>query len=162
MNKTALKERTSEGVKERAINTRFGTILVDPNQVINFPLGLLGVPQEKNYYLSSYPDKEVQSYSLLQSVEYENLCFLTIPLADEFFSTEDSLLAKSDILYAKEHYNIKGLAVFLIATIHNNKKKNTSRISVNLKAPILIDTEESLAYQHVFVRKEYSLKYFLN
>jgi flagellar assembly factor FliW len=163
MNKVAIKERTAtKSTAKIIIDTRFGKITVDPSKLINFPLGLLGIPHEKKYYLVAYPDKDVQSYSLLQSSQFEKLCFLTIPLVEEFYSTEKSLIAKSDILLAKEHYNIKELSILLVATIHNNKTTKASRISVNLKAPILIDTDKLVAYQHVFIRKEYSLKHYLN
>ncbi|MDF2965148.1 MAG: hypothetical protein K0Q51_536 [Rickettsiaceae bacterium] len=162
MDKTSLKEREVTEESVTSLKTRFGYIDVHPGKVIHFPLGLLGIPQEKRYYLAAYPDKDVHSYSLLQSVEFADLCFLTVPLASEFYSAEDSLISKSDVQYAREHYNIKELAVLLVATIHNNKKKKVSKVSVNLKAPILIDTEKFVAYQHVFMRKEYSLKYYVN
>lgn len=163
MAKTVLQKLPFKEKAEKIIKTRFGETTVDTNKVIYFPHGLLGMPQVKNFYIATYPNKKVLHYLLLQAVEDENLCFLIVPLAPEFYSHENSLLAKVDVISAMNQYDIiegEGI-VILIATIHNNNKNNTSKVSVNLKAPLIIDTRRLVGYQHIFVKKDYSIKHYL-
>ncbi len=164
MIKTAFKKQLIETESEEIIITRFGKAIFNVEKAIYFPHGLLGIKHVKSFIIVAYPDVNVKSYSLLQSIEDKNLCFLTIPLTPDFFATKDSLLAHDDISNALTQYDIDeaNLAIILVATIHNNKNNKIHKVSVNLKAPLLIDTLKLIGYQHVFIKQDYPIKYFIS
>jgi flagellar assembly factor FliW len=146
----------------RTIQTRFGEVTVNLDKIIYFRQGMVGMPHAQNFCLTEHPDPKHQFYNLLQSADNDDLCFLTIALAHEHYLSEDSLISALDYKEALtelefEHQNV---TMILVATIHN--EANTSKISVNLKAPILIDTEKMEAVQYVFSSPRYPLRYFLD
>ena len=145
------------------VNTRFGKISINLEYSINFPAGLLGMPRAKNFCLTHFPDKKYDIYKLLQSIDEDELCFLIVPLSPQHFADEKSLIARSDVLSAIKSLEIveSNVQLLLVATIHHDIKARQSKVSVNLKAPIIIDTERMFGVQHVFLKEGYSLQYFL-
>jgi flagellar assembly factor FliW len=146
---------------QKEIFTRFGKIVINLELVIHFPQGLIGMPNAQNFCLAHYPENKYDLYKLLQSTDDDNLCFLSVPLAPSFYSTEDSLISNSDIMQVTNslNYNRKNLQILLITTIHNENEK--IRVSVNLKAPLIIDTITMKGYQHIFHNDKYPVQYFI-
>ena len=88
---------------------------------------------------------------------------MTISLAPEHYLSDDSLISASDYKEALSEleFNDDNVTMILVATIHNDVNPIKSMISVNLKAPILIDIQKMEAVQYVFSSPRYPLRYFL-
>lgn len=149
--------------EEREVNTRFGKIKISSSNKISFPHGMIGMPEANNFALAPCPIKKYSHFTLLQSLDNEELCFLTLPVASNFYKATDSLISSNDIESVCSAFSIKeeNLAVILIATIHNDEENKLSTISVNLRAPIILDTSSKVGGQYVFLRSEYPIRYFL-
>ena len=148
----------------KSVKTRFGEVTINIEKAINFRQGIVGMPDMQNFCLTTHPDPKHTFYNLLQSLDSDDLCFLTIVLAPEHYQSEDSLISLSDYNEAIEEleFDRNNITMILIATIHNNLANNNSTISVNLKAPILIDISKMEAVQYVFSSPRYPLRYFLD
>lgn len=148
---------------ERDIDTRFGKIKISSSNKISFPHGMIGMPEVHNFALAPCPIKKYSHFTLLQSLDNEELCFLTLPVASSLYKNPDSLISSNDIESVCSAFGIKeeNLAVILIATIHNDENNQLSNISVNLRAPIILDTSNKVGGQYVFLRSEYAIRHFL-
>jgi flagellar assembly factor FliW len=147
----------------KVIQTRFGEVTINLDKVIHFRQGMVGMPYAQNFCLTPHPDLKHQFYNLLQSADADDLCFLTISLAPEHYQSDDSLISASDYkeALAELEFNDDNVTMILVATIHNDVNPMKSMISVNLKAPILIDIQKMEAVQYVFSSPRYPLRYFL-
>lgn len=138
-----------------AITTRFGAVAVDQGRLITFPSGVLGFADCQRYALADLPDPQVV-FKLLQSVDDPELAFVVLPLdpAAGPISRGDLELACADLGFAWAT-----LAVLGIVTIRSDA--DGVRFSINLKAPLLIDSSRQLGRQHVFASEAYPLRHDL-
>jgi flagellar assembly factor FliW len=151
-----------EEYSTREISTKLGTITVDLASAICFPQGIVGFSNLHYYCLAEIPEQKLPGALLLQNLEEEKLGFIVLPLADKFIKGDNPLINYEDIKSAAESYSITqdNLSVLVISTI--SRLEGKFKITINLKAPILIDKNEKVAYQHVFIKNEYPLDYPLN
>ena len=136
------------------MNTRlFGEIEIEKDKEICFENGLIGFPNCTRYALIYDADNpEQRGISWLQSLEDESFALPVI----------DPLLVKAD--YApdideellKTLGEPKGENIYLLVTVTATSKKEN--ISVNLKAPIIINTETRKAIQ-VITDSDFPVKY---
>ena len=145
------------------VESRFGQIEINLDKMISFRQGIVGMPQAQNFCLTNHPDPKHKAYNLLQSVDFDDLCFLAIPLGKDHYRNEESLISKYDYeaVLQELEFDDKNVELILIATIHNNIKPGESVVSVNLKAPIFINLDKMEAVQYVFNVKKYPLRYFV-
>ena len=61
-------------MEKMVINSKVGTIEVDPKTVIHFPKGILGFPELKDYVILD-PDEQ-SPLKILQCTEIEHLAFI--------------------------------------------------------------------------------------
>lgn len=95
-------------------------------------------------------------FKLLQSVDHPELAFLVLPL--------DPLagpISRSDLALACDALGCdwESLAVLGIVTVRSDAEG--VRFSINLKAPLLIDTGRQVGRQHVFTSESYPLRHDL-
>jgi len=121
--------------------SRFGLISITSDDVIQFPEGLLGFNELRQFVLLDDPTDEI--FAWLQSCTEPNIAF---PLLEpELFTNNYSVnLTKHDLeilgLQSKE-----GVRCFSIITIPSDPTQMTA----NLKAPIVINVEKRVARQCV-------------
>lgn len=136
------------------LNTRlFGEIEVDENRIIHFPNGIIGFPDCRQFILiHDEEDKEEGTISWLQSIEEPVFAMAVIdPLIirpDYNPMVEDELL--------KVIGDIKAENMFVLVTV--TIPKEIEKMSVNLKAPIIINIDEFKASQWI-VEDTYPVKY---
>ena len=134
--------------------TRFGELEVNPNDIITFSEGLLGFENLKKFAIIYDSDREERSkISWLQSMEEPALALPIIhpsELIDDYGPiVEDELMknigdpADADIL------------MFVTLSIPSDLTKMTA----NLKAPIIINTEGRKAIQVIVENEEYKVKF---
>lgn len=130
-------------------STRFGELEVAEEQLINFPHGIPGFPDEKTFILLEH---DVGSpFSFLQSSMEANLTFLLVDpfafLPDYEFALEDEVAGELDFSQANPPQ------VFLIAKI----KEQLADITVNQLAPLVINGVKRIARQVILDKPEYSI-----
>lgn len=140
----------------RSIVTRFGAITLDAERLVTFPKGLLGFAPQQRFALTDLPEAQT-AFKLLQSVDDVELAFLVLPIDPDLGPIERSDL---ELACAGLGFAWPSLAVLGIVTV----RASSSAVSftVNLKAPLLIDTRRRIGHQHVFARDAYSLHHPLH
>lgn len=132
----------------------FGTIDIEDDKIINFPSGIIGFENLKNFALIYDSEREERSkISWLQSMD-EPLMVLPVinplDLMEEYTPTiEDELMknigdpADADLL------------IFVTLSIPSD----LTMMTANLKAPFIINTVDRKAMQVIVENPEYPVKY---
>ena len=133
--------------------TRFGEIEINEEEVIEFVVGPYGFEELKAYTLLADEDSP---FFWLQSISDPDLAFVvTEPWAfyeDYEFDLNDEIKDKLNLSSKEE------VLVVNMITIPNDKPKE---MTMNLKAPIIINKEDKLAKQIILEEEEYPVKYRL-
>lgn len=124
------------------INTsRFGRVELQDNEVLNFPEGLLGFADLRQFALLDDPSDEI--FAWLQSCESSHIAFPV--LEPELFSENYKVnLTKSDLEALKLQSPLKA-RYFSIVTIPDDPTQMTA----NVKAPIVVNIDQRIARQCV-------------
>ena len=138
-----------------SIETRFGTLMLDPARLITLPGGLLGFADCRRFALADLPEAQ-GPFKLLQSVDEPELAFLVLPI-----DPDANLYAHSDLRVACETFAIDWQALAVLALVTVRPEPQRVHFSINLKAPLLIDTDRQTGRQHVFAGEAYPLRYDL-
>ncbi len=134
-------------------STRFGELEVAEEQLINFPHGIPGFPDEKTFvYMPHDPESP---FSFLQSTMEANLTFLLVdPFAffnDYEFDLEDEVADELDLSLENPPQ------VFLIATV----KGTMVEMTVNRLAPLVLNGVKRIGRQVILDKPEYSIRHKL-
>lgn len=138
------------------IESRFGTIAVDADKGILFPVGLLGMPDKHHFVLSEFPNPKLKQFKLLQSLDDPQLSFITLPVG-----LDNNIVHIEDIENACRDLEIpaEDLALVLVVSVHRGM--TSVQLSVNARAPIFIDTQRQAAAQYVFTSSKYQVQHFI-
>ncbi len=137
------------------INTRiFGTIGVDEDRIIHFENGIIGFPDMKDFTLIHDAENEAQvKIHWLQSIQEPDFAMPVInPLivqAEYNPSVEDALLKPIGELTADN------LLVLVTLTV----PQKIEDMSVNLQAPLVINSENRKAVQVIVEDPKYPVKF---
>lgn len=127
----------------------FGDISIDDNRIIHFVNGLIGFPDLKDFALLT-DDKEVR---WLQSMQKGDFVF---PVADPLAFVEDyDPMVEEELLTVLGDLSENNLLVLVIMTAPQDETK----ISLNLKAPLVVNAENLLACQVLAEGEESLLKF---
>lgn len=133
----------------KKINTRFGEVEYDPDNLLHFPAGLIGLPDLKNFIVM--PNKKQGPLFWIQSIEDPDIAFvLTDPtnfFLDYQLAPEDSEREKLEIGKDDECY------ILSVVTVPQDQK-----ITLNLAAPILFAPKTNRAMQVILENSPYSSK----
>ena len=138
------------------IDTRFGKVTIFRKNPIVFPNGLLGMPDKFEYCLTKFPSEKLARFKLLQSLEDNELSFITLPV-----DLENPIIDKSDVMTACKDLEISSeeLTMLLVVTVH--RTPSAVRLSVNARAPIFINTPRRVATQYVFHNNKYQIQHMI-
>ena len=138
------------------IDTRFGRIELQQDKAFSFSRGLLGMAQKRDFFITEFPSEKLSRFKLLQSLDDYTLSFITLPLSfeNEIIGAEDLFAACNEL-----EMNIEHLAVLLIVSVHRSPSKVS--LSVNARAPLLIDSKMRMAAQYVFLNDKYQVQHFI-
>ncbi|MGM0471740.1 MAG: flagellar assembly protein FliW [Bacillota bacterium] len=130
--------------------TRFGELEIDSEGVIEFPTGLAGFEEIKEYVLLT----REAPFLWLQAANEPDLAFVvTNPW--NFYSQYEFELKDKVQQELKINKSAEVLTLTLVV-IPNQIKK----MSINLKAPLIINQQQKLAKQ-IILEEEYPIKYYL-
>ncbi|MBP2628680.1 MAG: flagellar assembly protein FliW [Firmicutes bacterium] len=134
-------------------SSRFGELDITATDIINFPHGIPGFPNEKAFVaIVSDPDSP---FSFLQSTTEANLTFL---LADPFTFFKDYEFELDDEVARELGVSPeKPPQVFIIATV----KEKLEDMTANLLAPVVINSHERIGRQIILDKSGYKTRHRL-
>lgn len=132
--------------------TKFGMMQIDENKVITFTQGILGFEKYKRYVLFSANNNT--KFYWLQSVDEPDLalaCMDPLNVCDDYAPMiEESIIQQLDI----KNDNVLALCVVVIPS-------DITKATVNLAAPIIINTEAQKAVQVVLQNDKYDPRHLV-
>lgn len=139
-----------------ALQTRFGEMTVDPDAVLRLPRGLMGFGELHEYALATLPEERYGRFRVLQSIEAPDVSFIVLP-----YEPSDALIADVDLAAAFETLGVardEGATLLIVSV---RKAGDKPVVSVNLRAPVVIDLKRRNAWQCVLANPEYSVRHTL-
>ena len=135
------------------VTARFGEINVDESKVINMRGGIIGFEHLKKYILHIQDEKN--PFWWFQSLDDDKVAFVVI---NPFVAKADyePVIDDNDSKFL-EIENAEQVVLLTIVTI----LKNPFSVSVNLRAPIVINAEKRIAKQIILEDQTYPVKYYL-
>jgi len=137
----------------KVYTTHFGEIEINDDTIITFPAGILGFPQYKKYALIDVDENSPLKW--LHSIEEPSLAFVVTD--PNLFRSDYSIDAWKKDLEDIQVINAEEVIVLVLVTVPTDPSKMTA----NLKGPVLINTSNNLAKQLVVDNPEYDIKYRL-
>lgn len=131
----------------------FGEIIIDDDKIIHFPNGIIGFPELTDFTLIHDEEKGTGSIHWLQSMQEPAFA---MPVMDPLIVCPDYNPQADD-----ELFNVLGeikpddLLVLVTVTVPHDLTK----MSVNLKGPIIINVASKRALQIIVEGDEYQVKF---
>jgi flagellar assembly factor FliW len=119
--------------------TRFGRLVIETGDVIHFPEGLLGLPECRDWVLLA--DAQNEAVAWMQSLDRAEVA-LGVVSPRRFVPTYRMRVARSEL----EPLQLETTQSAGVLTIVS---KNEASITLNLKAPLVINAERRLGRQVV-------------
>lgn len=137
----------------KAATRLFGEIEIDESKIITFEDGIVGFPDMKKFTLIFDEEKEGRpSISWLQSMDEPEIAF---PVMDPLFVCETYNPSVEEELL-KNLGTIKEDNLYVLVTV--TVPQNIKELAVNLKAPIVINTDTRKASQ-IIVEDDLPVRY---
>ncbi|TFG65282.1 MAG: flagellar assembly protein FliW [Spirochaetales bacterium] len=130
----------------------YGLIDADERQRLQFPFGIFGFENLKNYILM---DAREQPFFWLQSLDVPEIAFILINpyLFRPDYSAEVDPLDLEEIRIEKQ----EDVLIFAIVTIPENQ----ARMTANLQGPILINRKEKVGRQSISTNPRWKTKHLI-
>jgi len=133
---------------------RFGEIDIAEEQIIEFPWGLPGFPEQKRFVPLHYGAST--SLFFLQALDSPELAFI---IADPFQIIGNYVVdIPQDDLEALKILTPEETAVYVILTIRQGGKE----VTANLVAPLVINTAKNTGRQVILFNSPYNSRFSLN
>ncbi len=132
----------------------FGEVELDDNKVIEFPNGIIGFEDFKKFaILYDIEDDRDTKISWLQSLEEPTLALPVVdPLA---VTTEYAPMIEDELLKPLGNPADEDLLFLLVMTVPSDMTK----VTANMKAPVIISTEERKGVQLIVDNADYPVKF---
>ena len=135
------------------INTRmFGEIEIDEEKIINFDLGMIGFDFLKKFTLIHDEDEEDNSVIWLQSLDEPAFA---MPVMNPLLAMDNYNPSVEDELFKNIGETDGDIIVFVTLTVPDKIENMT----VNLRAPIIINPKTRKGCQIIVEETEYLVKY---
>jgi flagellar assembly factor FliW len=133
----------------KTIETRFGEVEYDPSHVLNFPEGLVGLDQCKNFLVM--PNKKQGPLFWIQCVDDPVFAFVVTDPTNFF---RDYMVVPDDNERQKLGIDAKG-ECFVLAIVSISEEKE---ITLNLSGPILYAPETNKGLQVILEDPRYDTR----
>jgi flagellar assembly factor FliW len=127
---------------------------IDERKIIHFPLGLLGFPETKDYIIFDH-DRDVP-FKWLQAIDEPALAFV---IMDPFLLQPDyqAEIQDSDLQELQVN-DLADIVLFVILTIPQG---DPSRMTANLRGPVMVNEKNGWAKQLVLTNSAYHTRHAL-
>lgn len=140
------------------IESRFGMITANLANAIFFPRGIIGIGGELHFALSDFPkERRMGNFRLLQCLNDHALSFVVLPLG-----LDNAFLAREDLEECCSTTGVNPDQLLVLLIISVNRSPDSIKITANLRAPIIVDTEGKCAMQYVFPGNSYDICHVLS
>lgn len=131
----------------------FGDITIDDEKIISFPKGIVGFPDLKEFALIHDEDKGTDTIHWLQSIQEPAFA---MPVMDPLLVCPDyNPEVDDELLIHLGEINENELLVLVTVTV----PKDITKMTVNLKGPIVINAAERTATQVIVEGEQYQVKF---
>lgn len=135
------------------LETRFGEMSVDPDSTIRMPRGLLGFSALREFALAELPDPKYSGFRVLQSVEDASLSFIVMP-----YDPARGIIAPDDLTEAFGALGIGAADCLVLLIVSVRRAAAETSVSVNLRAPLMVDVRNRKAWQYVLPNQTYPVR----
>ena len=138
------------------LNTKnFGEVEIKDEDILFFEYGLPGFESMTHFVILGKTDSPDDPFFWLQSIENPNLAFVIMNPRDLVFDYE----AEIDMFTANllKITNENDALIYCIVTVPQDIQK----ISINLKAPVIINAKENRGCQVVLENEKYKFKHII-
>lgn len=151
--RTAAGPVSSYDPETMVIETRFGSMEFQLQNTIVMPRGMLGYADHHDFGLANMPDPKLANFKLFQSLDEPSLSFVVTP-----FNPGPETIDVEDIGTACDALSINPVNAITLLVVSTRQVGPATEISVNLRAPIIIDGRSQKAYQHVLMNNRYPVR----
>lgn len=132
----------------------FGNVKIPKEEIITFPFGILGFEHIKEYVLLGKVDHD-NPFMWLHAVEHPEVCFVVM---DPYTFKKDYLPSVSqEVLHKLEVEDPSDIRFLSIVVI----PKDVSKMTANLKGPIVINAKKNIAMQVILDKEDYKTKHYI-
>ncbi|HLI13190.1 MAG TPA: flagellar assembly protein FliW [Alphaproteobacteria bacterium] len=135
------------------IDTRFGRFVYPRANTIEMPQGVLGFANFHQFALLTLPDQRFSQFRLLQCASEPALSFLVVPAA-----LEGCGIDRADLDEALQALGFAAADTVLLLIVTIRKIEGRADITVNMRAPIVLDARRQIARQYVLSNNKYSIR----
>lgn len=135
------------------VDTRFGKVTIYRSNPIVLPNGMLGQPDKNQFCLSHFPSEKMGRFKLLQSLDDLSLSFITLPV-----ELNNPIVDRADMEQASRDLNIPATQLVALFVVSVHREAGAVKLSVNARAPIMLDSVRRVATQHVFHNAKYQIR----
>lgn len=135
-------------------DTRFGTLRIAPEHILHMPQGPFGFADHTRFGLADAPNAQAGQFRIFQAMDDPSVSFVVLPAA-----ADNDWIAREDFMAACESYclSVDHAGLLLLVTLRRSPT-GALEATVNLKAPIVIDTLNQVARQIVFAGDAYEIR----
>lgn len=136
-------------------NTRlFGEVDIPEEKIITFDQGVLGFEEYKKFTIIYDTSKETEStISWLQCMDEPELAF---PMISPFYVMNDyNPIVETEWLEPLGEVTAENIVIFVFMNI----KSDVTKLTANLKAPIIINSDTRKGAQLIVENTDYEIKY---
>jgi flagellar assembly factor FliW len=145
---------STDAGEELIFTTRFGEVKLRKDRLIKFPQGLFGFKECTSFGLTRLPNVDESPILLMQCVNEPQVAFLVADPSVLGLSIKDD--DRSEAL--RDTQLSKGDTQFLsILTLYDNG--DSYYLTANLKAPLLIDSNQRTGVQYILSSKDYTTQH---
>lgn len=132
----------------------FGEVTIDNNKIIHFENGIVGFPELTNFALI-YNEEQGNNAGIRWMQSIQEPAF-AMPVMDPLLIKEDyNPVVDDEVLKPIGKFEIEDLLILVTVTV----PKDIKQMSINLKAPLVINVTERKACQIILDSDEYKVKY---
>jgi flagellar assembly factor FliW len=144
----------ADSKKTKVIRNKFGEMEVNLEKAICINNGLVGFSEYSGFAIIGSPNTKFANFLILQSLEDDGLAFLVFPLLEwnTIYKEEDIATALSEV-----GFNSESTTIFLIVS-SKKVEDGQSIVTVNARAPILIDSTRKIGCQYVIHSNDYDFQ----
>ncbi len=135
-------------------STRFGTLELTSDEIIDFGPGLLGFADSRSYVLIELPDDD--DYLWLHSVDEPDVAFLVVRpwgfFPDYEIDVPDATISELALDSPVD------AEVFLLLTVHRSEEAQPDFLTANLLGPVVVNTRQRCGRQVVLDSSSYGTR----
>ena len=136
------------------IDSRFGSLAISRNSILDFPRGLLGFGEFHSFGIADLSDPRYSQFKVLQCLEDHQLAFLVLPL-----DPNTGFIDRADLDTACDTLMIKIDDVIILLVVTARKVEQGASVTANLRAPLLIDSITRIGNQYVMRDERYPVRF---